>query len=353
MMVMVAMSGGVDSSVSALILKEKGHTVAGLTMRLAVNTPDGGKEYFGEEAVQDAKRICDQLDIEHHVVDLSDRFIECVIHNFIDEYSNARTPNPCIECNRNIKFGELYRYAASKGYDLLATGHYANIIQRDGRYFIQRNIDNEKDQSYFLYVIPKELLPNIIFPLNDLTKDRVRQLAQQAGLSVAHKADSQDICFMHGNDYRDFLTKISTDSQRAAFKEGDFVDKNGKRLGRHNGLPFYTIGQRRGLGVSADKPLYVVRLDAQCNQVILGYKEELRMNGLVARQLNMFTDVLPENLAAKTRFRQHAVPCNIEIIGDNMKIIFKEVVDAITVGQSAVVYSDDIIICGGIIESVF
>jgi len=267
---LVAMSGGVDSSVAALLLKQNGYDVVGITMCLGVaeGSDSEAARCCGASAIEDARRVCGRLGISHYVLDYSAHLDEKVIRKFVAEYRRGRTPNPCIDCNRYLKFGNLLAVAHSTGFDFLATGHYAEIGREGEEYFLKRPRDRVKDQTYFLYPIVREDLPSILFPLAPFTKEEVRSMAQTAGLPVAEKAESQDICFVTQKSYRNFVQEKGLEG-----KPGLIVDMEGKRLGEHKGLPFYTIGQRSGLGISSPFPLYVVSLDVSTNIVVVGEKK--------------------------------------------------------------------------------
>ena len=342
--ILVAMSGGVDSSVAAHLLKNEGHDVAGITMMLGYREPDGTITRIGESAADDAANVCRHLGIEHFVEDCIIPFDEMVISNFVEEYKCGKTPNPCVRCNRLLKFGLLFEIMKSRGFDRLATGHYAGIESSGGNLFIRKNTDPKKDQSYFLYAIHRHALPYIVFPLNAHTKVEIRSIASQAGIPVAHKKDSQDICFIK-DDYRNFISKRIDN-----ITCGNFVSTKGKILGRHKGIPFYTIGQRRGLGVSAPSPHYVVSFNLKTNEIVLGYREDILSSGLIAKNLNFFTDTIPSPLSAKIRFGHREVPCNVTISNDHMNVLFDEAVDSITAGQSVVLYHGDLVVGGGVIE---
>jgi tRNA-uridine 2-sulfurtransferase len=341
---LVAMSGGVDSSVAAYLLQKEGHEVAGITMMLGYRNPDGTITRIGESAADDAAKVCSHLGIQHFIEDCILPFGEFVISNFVEEYKCGRTPNPCVRCNRLLKFGHLFDIMKSRGFDRLATGHYAGIESFDNELFIRKNSDPKKDQSYFLYAIRRQTLPFIVFPLNIHGKSEIRKIASQTHIPVAYKKDSQDICFIK-DDYREFIAKRISN-----IHEGNFVSTKGKILGAHNGIPFYTIGQRRGLGVSAPAPLYVISFNLAKNEIVLGYREDLKSNGLVAKNLSFFTDRIPSPLTAKIRYAHKEIPCRISISGDSMQVIFDEAVDSVTSGQSVVLYHDDLVIGGGVIE---
>jgi tRNA-specific 2-thiouridylase len=272
---------------------------------------------------------------------------ERIINKFTAEYLRGRTPNPCIDCNRYLKFGTLLGKARGIGFDYLATGHYARIEKLGESWRLLRPKDRIKDQTYFLYPIKADDLSSILFPLGGLSKEEVRALAKKAGLHVAQKAESQDICFVTQGDYRQFLVKRNLSSAT-----GDIVDMAGKRLGRHRGIIFYTIGQRSGLGISARTPLYVVDIDARENRVIVGEKNDLLAAGLIAGDINLLTAELPVEAEAKIRYRKKPARCKVVKEGDRLRIIFKETQESITPGQAVVLYAGDEVLGGGVIEEV-
>jgi tRNA-specific 2-thiouridylase len=342
------MSGGVDSSVAALLLKESGFEVVGVTMCLGLNGEGtGGPRCCGPSAIEDAKRVCTRLGISHYVFDFSQELEEKVIKRFVDEYLNGRTPNPCVDCNKFIKFGSLLKKAEAMGFDYLATGHYAKVEEVRGRCFLKRPKDKVKDQTYFLYPIKREALGKILFPLADLTKEEVRQIARENKLPVAEKPQSQDICFIPERDYRKFLSERIKDP-----KGGPIVDLRGKVLGRHKGIFFYTIGQRQGLGISWKEPLYVIAIDPKENKVIVGEKKDLKARGLKAKDLNLLVDELPKRAFAKLRYTHKGEYCQVRLKDNELELIFEEPQEAITPGQSVVLYDEDLVLGGGIIEEV-
>jgi tRNA-uridine 2-sulfurtransferase len=345
--ILVAMSGGVDSSVSAALLKDKGYEVAGATLCLGVSSGAGPKKCCGPREIDDARRVCTALGIRHYVFDFSGEMEALVIANFLSEYARGRTPNPCIECNRHLKFRILLKKARALGFDGMATGHYARTAVRDGRHFLLRPADRKKDQTYFLYCINKDDLPHTVFPLADYTKDDVRKLARQLRLPVAEKPESQDICFISEKGLHAFL-----EARLPEAIPGDIVDSSGRVLGQHKGICFYTIGQRQGLGISARNPLYVTALDAASNRVIAGDKKYLAGAGLVAGSINMLSDAVPQQAAAKIRYGHKAEPCSFTVSGDELTVSFPEQQEAITLGQSVVLYDGDVVLGGGIIERV-
>ena len=339
--ILLGMSGGVDSSVSAVLLQEQGYDVIGATMKMWEDT---------EKAIEDAKKVCNKLGIEHHVIDCTEKFRCHVINKFISEYENAKTPNPCVECNRYLKFGAFYEKAKELGCEYIATGHYAKTeySEKYKRYVLKKSDEEKKDQTYFLYYIPKEEIEYIIFPLQNRTsKEETRKIAEKNNLEVAQKKDSQEICFIPDNDYQKFLQKYS--SQKP--KVGNIVLKDGTVLGKHDGLINYTIGQRKGLGISYKEPLYVIKLDTQKNQVIVGTEQDLYSKELIADEINWLAiDQLKEplKLKAKVRYRAKEAQCTVYPIENNqVKVIFDEPQRAITPGQSVVFYDEDIVIGGG------
>lgn len=340
--VLLGMSGGVDSSVSALLLKKQGYEVIGVTMRL---WEEKGQE---DTNIEDAKAVCDKLEIEHHVVDLRKEFKTDVVDNFICTYNCAKTPNPCIECNKHIKFGAFFKIAEELNCECIATGHYAKIeySEKYKQYVLTKSKATAKDQTYFLYGIDRNKLSKIIFPLADFEeKADIRKIAEENGLKVATKKDSQEICFIKNNDYVDFLEKHSKGKKEV---QGDIVLTNGKVLGKHNGLKLYTIGQRKGLGISYKEPLYVIRLDKDKNQVVVGVEKELYSKELVANELNFLLDInLPHEIMAKIRYRAKEAKAVLNLDEGIAKLKFEESQRAITPGQSVVFYKDNIVIGGG------
>lgn len=350
--VFVAMSGGVDSSVTAYLLKEQGYNVVGITMNLWTHHED--IDYGGccsLSAVEDARRVSETLKIPHYVWNFEKIFEEQVVSYFCQEYFSGRTPNPCIVCNREIKFGLLLHRVRSIGADYLATGHYAIIDYtfEEKRWLLRRGIDPKKDQSYFLYVIKQSQLPYLLFPLGRYRKDEVRRIAYSAGLPVAEKKESQEICFIQG-DYRSFLEERSGDNNRL----GPVFDKNGNFLGEHRGLGNYTIGQRRGLGLSIGYPAYVIDIDRERNALIVGEEKDLYAKGLVAEGIN-YVSVgnldRPMELFVKIRYTAEPVRAVVYPGADNTaEVRFLVPQKAVTPGQAVVFYDDDVVLGGGIIS---
>lgn len=350
--VLIGMSGGVDSSAAAILLKQAGYEVIGVTMKLWESKSECACAH--SEAVDDAKRVCDELSIEHLVVDYKDEFNDKVINNFISEYSNCRTPNPCIECNKHLKFGKMYEFAKEHGIDYIATGHYAKVEYNDkyGRYALKKASNIKKDQSYVLYSVPKELLDKLIFPLADFDdKSEIRKVVEKLNVSVAAKKDSEDICFIPDGDYKHFLEENS----ELKPKDGDIVTTDGEKVGKHTGLYKYTIGQRRGLGVAYKHPLFVVGFDSQNNKLIVGDETKIFRREMYVNDINLLLiDKLTERMKVKvkTRYSAKEEDATIEMLdGGIIKVSFDRPVARITPGQSAVFYVDDYVLGGGKIMS--
>jgi len=335
--VLIGMSGGVDSSVAAYLLQKEGYEVIGVTFDLFDKEEDS--------SIEDAKKVCSMLGIEHYVISLKNEFKNHVINHFITSYKNGETPNPCVECNKYLKFGILWDRAQALGCQYIATGHYAEVKNNQ-----LCKIDSNKDQSYFLYKINREILSHILFPLSKYQdKEDIRHIAKDIGLVTATKKDSQDICFIE-KDYTTFLEE----NMDKLPDQGDFVLSNGKILGKHKGIIYYTIGQRKGLGISYQYPLYVIEIDKVNNQVILGNEEDLYHSIIEIRDVHLLVDDLPLKAEGKIRYKYGLVPCKIDIMNeDRLKIIFEVPVKSATLGQSLVLYDKDICLGGGIIDKVY
>jgi tRNA-specific 2-thiouridylase len=353
--VLLAMSGGVDSSVAAFLLQQAGYEVIGVTLKMWSYE----KTYHGKTGAQsdsdfiaDAQALAKKLQIEHHIVDIQDEFEKTVIQDFVDEYFAGRTPNPCVLCNPTLKFGTLFHYADKLGCEKVATGHYLRLKNENGRYFVSRGKDLTKDQSYVLWKMSQAQLSRCIFPLGDFTKEEVKALAQSYGIaSIAEKRESYDVCFIPNGDYRSFLTMQCPEACEA-LRGGIIYDKNGKWLGKHRGYPFYTIGQRKGLEVAVGHPIYVTQTDPETNKVILGEKEDLLSQTLWVTDCNIAKyETLPENYRALVRIRYKDAGAIATIVKDNnrLRCDFDTPVSAVTPGQSAVFYENDDVVGGGVI----
>lgn len=356
--VLIGMSGGVDSSVAAALLKEQGYDVVGVTMQVwEEEDPHAiadGKACCSLSAVEDARRVATQLDIPYYVMNFKDIFKEKVVDYFQEEYLQGRTPNPCIACNRYIKFDALLEKAISMGIDYVATGHYARVEYdfESDRYRMKKAADSHKDQTYFLYSLTQKQLSKTLFPLGGYTKEEIRRMAEDIGLQIASKPDSQEICFVSGNDYAGFIERNTGET----IEPGNFVDIYGNILGRHEGIINYTIGQRKGLGISLGHPTYVVRIDPKTNTVVLGDNEDVFAKGLVASDLNFVSiEGLESNMDVKAKIRYAAKETSATIKpmdGGRVEVIFGQPVRAITPGQAVVFYDGDIVVGGGIIDRV-
>lgn len=348
--VAVAMSGGVDSSLAAALLKEQDWDVTGVTMRLWSE-----QEAAWEETVASARRVAQWLHVPHIVVDAAEVFRRVVVNEFISEYVRGRTPNPCIICNPTVKFGLLWQEISQHcDASMMATGHYvrSSYCPKSGRFLLQRGRDQDKDQSYVLYRLTQDQLARSLFPLGNMTKIEVRERASALGVPVHERSESQDICFLFGEDYRDFLRRYASDS----ILPGPIIDEDGAVLGEHEGLALYTVGQRRGLGVSAPHPLYVLRLDPARNALLVGPRESLRVRGALLSDVNFFPfSHLDAPEAVQVKIRYNAPDAQASLVpstssGQEVEVHFDEDLVAVTPGQSAVCYQDDLVLGGGIIK---
>lgn len=348
--VLVGMSGGVDSSAAALVLLRAGYEVSGVTMLLHGNPrqEDSGCGSFRE--AEDAASVCRCLGIPHEVKDFSPVFAQKVQENFVSEYLSGRTPNPCIRCNRYLKFGAMLDYALENGFDYVATGHYA-LVEPAGERWVLRRAPTDKDQSYVLYQLSQHQLSHVLTPLGHMEKPEIRRLAEEAGLPVAHKAESQDICFIPDGDYNGFIS-------RTVGKEpepGDFVDAKGNVLGRHRGITRYTVGQRKGLGISFGQPMYVTKIDFASNRVVLGPEGSQYASGLVAGEVNwvaLDSPKSPFRADVKVRYKASPAPATVFPLEDGrVRVEFEQPQRSVTPGQAAVFYQGDVVAGGGTIVS--
>lgn len=335
----VAMSGGVDSSLTAALLIQRGFEVFGVTMQLKDDSAD----------FDDAKKVAAQLGIKHFTADFRADFKAEIENYFVEEYLKGRTPNPCVLCNKKIKFGKLFNFAQELGADFLATGHYARIVFEDGRFKLKKAVDLKKDQSYVLYNLTPEKLSKIILPLGDFTKTETRELAEKLKLISAQKKDSQEICFVPNDDYKTFIAACAENAD--ALMEGEIVDTAGKILGRHNGVANYTIGQRKGLGIAAENPLYVLKLDVERRRVVVGSNAETFSESLVAENVHwIYPPKFPARLQCKIRYSPRVANCTVENLSEILKVTFDEPQRAVTAGQSVVFYDGEEVLGGGVIR---
>lgn len=354
--VMLGMSGGVDSSVAAAILLRQGYEVIGVTLQIWQDMDEEAKRSEGGccslSAVDDARRVANKLGIPYYVLNFKDIFNKTVIEYFKEEYFKGRTPNPCIACNRHVKWQAMLDKAVAMGIDYIATGHYAKVVKdsASGRYILKKSVTDRKDQTYALYNLTQEQLSRTLMPVGDYSKEQIREIAKEIGLAVATKPDSQEICFISDNDYGRFLSENSTNK----IIPGKFVDTKGKVLGAHRGIVHYTVGQRKGLGIAFGKPMFVVALDAENNRVILGEDSEVFADTLTASDLNFISMEGPYDgmrVSAKIRYSAKEAPATIWLMGTNqVRVVFDTPQRAITPGQSVVFYDGDVVVGGGTID---
>ena len=353
--VLVAMSGGVDSSVAALVLRDGGYEAEGVTLKLFGNDDvfiEGDSTCCSSEDAEDARQVCLELGIPHFMYNFARTFGADVIDRFCDGYLAGETPNPCIDCNRYVKFAALQQRRRDLGYDYVATGHYARrcFNAETGRYELKRGLDAGKDQSYVLFHLDQDTLAHMLFPLGDLTKPQVREMAASHGFVNAGKGESQDICFVPDGDYAAFIQR----RRNASFEPGDIVNRDGTVLGRHSGLIRYTVGQRKGIGVAYSEPLYVFAKDMERNELVVDTDARSLCAGVDVRDVNFVARAslaAPERFSVKAHYRQTARPAVVEQTGDaSIRIAFDEPQRACAPGQAAVVYDGDTVVCGGTIE---
>jgi len=361
--VLVAMSGGIDSSLAAVLLHEQGYEIIGMTMKTWDYASSGSNSNKKEtgccslDSINDARQISVNLGFPHYILDIRDEFGDYVINHFTNEYLDGRTPNPCVLCNTHIKWDALLRRADKLGCDYIATGHYAKSKQYNGRYFISKGIDEKKDQSYALWGVSQSSLSRTILPLGDLTKDEIREMAKERGFyELVNKSESYEICFVPDNDYRGFLKRREPGLEKRV-EGGEFVLEDGTVVGFHQGYPFYTIGQRKGLGVAFGYPVYVTEIQKDANRVVLGTFDELARDGMYVKQLilSKYSSLEGKRLdtITKVRYNDVGTPAVIEQAGDTMKVFFGKGVHAIAPGQAAVFYEGDDVVGGGWIYSSF
>lgn len=348
------MSGGVDSSVAAALLVDQGYEVIGMMMRL---WSEGGDQTAPAnrcctpDQMADARRVADRLGIPFYVVDVRRHFRQAIVQFFLDEHEAGRTPNPCVECNRQIRFTYLLERALAMDADFLATGHYARKEKTAEGYILKQGVDSQKDQSYVLHTLRQDQLARVLFPIGEFTKDEVRDIARRFGLLVASKQESQDLCFLNDGDYRRFIREHSVHM----YQPGPILDENGHELGRHEGLPFYTIGQRKGLGIAAAEPLFVLRKDPARNALIVGQREALGVDELVAEKVNWISGTIPAapiRAQVKIRYKATPIPAIVAPLDrDSAHVQFEEAAFGVTPGQAAVFYDGPTCLGGGLIAS--
>ena len=358
--VLVAMSGGIDSTVTAVMLQKQGYEIVGLTMKTWDYSGSGGsKKETGccdLDSINDARNIAVELGFPHYIVDIREEFGDAVIQNFVDEYIAGRTPNPCVMCNTHIKWHALWKRAKQMGCDKIATGHYAQVRNENGRYIVSKGRDAWKDQSYVLWGLNQEALAMTMFPVGGFHKTEIRKMCEDWGYKeMAKKSESYEICFIPDNDYRGFL-KRRVPELELQVANGDFINAEGKVLGHHEGYPFYTIGQRKGLGIALGEPMFVTDIDAQHNRVMLGREEELNKTAALVGGSNIIKyEKIPDGIESvcKVRYKDEGTSCRLFNDGDKIRVEFNQSVKAIAPGQSAVFYEGSDMIGGGIIHSAF
>lgn len=353
MKALIAMSGGVDSSVAAYLTMKAGYECIGGTMRLFgrgdINLTSGEVRCSLDD-VSDAKKICEDMEIPHYTFDFKGDFRKHVIDRFIREYENGRTPNPCVDCNRYLKFQALYEKGMELGCDIVVTGHYARVEKNGDLWELKKAVDQKKDQSYVLYTLTQETLSKVRFPLGEMTKEEVRRIAIEQGFINAEKKESQDICFVPDGDYAKAIELFSGKT----YPKGKFVDKKGKIMGEHKGIIHYTVGQRKGLGLALEEPAYVLEKDFENNRIILGSNKELFSKEVSTEEFNWTLGVagkVGDRVSARIRYNQKEQPGKISVVdGKNVTVVFDDPQRASTPGQSLVLYNGDVVIGGGVIK---
>ncbi len=350
--VVVGMSGGVDSSVAAYLLKEQGYRVIGVTMQIWQDEPTAGPEggCCGVSAVEDARRVAASLEIPYYVMNFKQEFERAVIDYFVSEYQKGRTPNPCIACNRYVKWESLLKRSMEIGADYIATGHYARVLRLpNGRFTLQKSVTDAKDQTYALYNLTQDQLSHTLMPVGDYDKESVRRIADRIGLAVANKPDSQEVCFVPDQDYSGFIDRYTGTKA----EPGNFVDTAGNVIGRHCGITHYTVGQRKGLGLAMGHPVFVTEIRPDTNEVVIGGNEDVFTNRLYADRLNfMSIDRLDGamRVVARIRYNHKGAPCTVRMVGEDLaECVFEEPVRAVTPGQAVVFYQEDFVVGGGTI----
>jgi len=361
------MSGGIDSSVAAMVLLQQGYEIVGVTYRTWDSVSEGcferEKGCCTINSMMEAKKMAEKLGFEHYFLDLREKFRKSVIADFVSEYLEGRTPNPCVVCNAEIKWGEVLKLADTLDCQYIATGHYAQIVEQEGNFYLKKGVDTKKDQTYFLWRLPQNVLSRTIFPLGALTKPEVRKIAFDNGFEqLSKKTESQEICFIPNNNYREFLEQ-EVENYKDICKEGNFIDNQGNILGKHSGYPNYTIGQRKGLKIALGKPMFVAKIVPQSNEVVLTERENLENTELLAKDcifvnrkkvetdnFSLRSRKLPSlHIEARIRYKSPAEKAQIFFDGDFVRVKFSSHVWGVTPGQSVVFYNNDLIIGGGVI----
>lgn len=349
MKALVAMSGGIDSSMAAVLMKKKGYEVVGVTMKLHDESADIENTCCSSKDIEDARKVAEDFGFEYEVINFEDRFRECVIDKFVNCYKCGATPNPCVDCNRYLKFDALFKRAEELECDVVVTGHYARVKEENGKYKLLAGVDEQKDQSYVLYHLTQKQLEKIKFPLGDYTKEEIREMAKSAGLESADKKESQDICFIPDGNHKKFIENYTGEK----IGPGDFLDINEKKVGTHQGYYRYTIGQRRGVDVSRDGRNYVLEIRPKTNEVVIGRNKDLFKSSLVANDFNWICGSAPTEsieVLGRTRYHKPLAEATLKVLENgNVEMVFDEPQRAMTKGQAVVIYDGDEVIGGGTI----